>query len=206
VAGKPFVEHQVELLRSHGLEDIVFCLGYRGEQVEACLGDGSRWGARLRYCYDGPRLLGTGGALKRALPLLGEAFLVLYGDSYLECDYAAVARAFTDSKLQGLMTVFRNDGAFDRSNVLFRDGRILRYDKRDSTHEMRHIDYGLGALKVAALDRYSADDPLDLAQVYQDLLSNGQLAAYEVADRFYEIGSPEGLAETSRYLSSRNLF
>jgi NDP-sugar pyrophosphorylase family protein len=203
VAGKPFAAHQLELLRRHGLQEVVFCLGHLGEQVEAALGDGSAWGLRLRYAYDGPHLLGTGGALRRALPLLGEAFFVLYGDAYLDCDYAAVGAAFQAAGTLGLMTVFRNSGRWDKSNVHFADGRIWRYDKSSTTTEMRHIDYGLGVLRAEALAAYPPGEMLDLARIYQDLLDRGQLAAYEVTRRFYEIGSPEGLAATRRFLARR---
>ena len=203
VAGRPFAVEQLELLRRNGLADIVFCLGHLGEQVEAALGDGRAWGVRLRYVYDGAQLLGTGGALVRALPLLGESFFVLYGDSYLDCDYAAVAAAFQASGRLGLMTVFRNAGQWDASNVHYDRGRIWRYDKRRPTPEMQHIDYGLGLLTAEALRRYPLGQPLDLAIVYQDLLAADQLAAFEVRQRFYEIGSPAGLAETRHYLQQR---
>ena len=203
VAGRPFAVEQLELLRQNGLTDIVFCLGHLGEQVEAALGDGRAWGVRLHYVYDGPQLLGTGGALLRALPLLGQAFFVLYGDSYLDCDYAAAAAAFHASGRLGLMTVFRNAGQWDSSNVHYHQGRILRYDKRQRTPEMQHIDYGLGILTAEALRRYPPGQVLDLASVYQDLLAADQLAAYETQQRFYEIGSPAGLAETRRYLQDR---
>jgi NDP-sugar pyrophosphorylase family protein len=201
VAGRPFAEHQLALLRRAGVERVVLCVGFLGEQVEAALGDGRRLGLRLAYAHDGGTLLGTGGALRQALPLLGDAFLVLYGDSYLECDYAAVSRAFLESGKLGLMTVFRNDGRWDSSNVEYRDGRILRYDKRDRTPAMTHIDWGLGALHAGALAGHPEGQPLDLATVYQGLLARDELAAYEVDRRFYEIGSPEGLEETRRHLS-----
>jgi NDP-sugar pyrophosphorylase family protein len=203
VAGKPFVAHQLELLRSRGVRRVVLCLGHLGEQVEAFVGGGSAFGLEIACSYDGDRLLGTGGALRRALPALGDGFLVLYGDSYLDCDYADVARTFVEAGTLGLMTVFRNEGRWDASNVLFRDGRILRYSKRDRSPEMEHIDYGLGALRAAAFEPYAEGAPLDLATVYEDLLGRGQLAGYEVARRFYEIGSPEGLEETRRLLSAR---
>ena len=201
VAGKPFAAHQLELLRRHGSTEVVFCVGYLADQVQTALGDGSRWGMRLQYVFDGPTLLGTGGALRRALPRLGDAFLVLYGDSYLECDYAAVEQAFKDSGKLGLMTVYRNDDHWDRSNVLFSDGRILRYDKHSRTPDMRHIDYGLGAFRVEPFDHYAAEQAFDLAEVYQDLIAKDQLAGFEVAERFYEIGSPEGLEETRQHLA-----
>ena len=141
--------------------------------------------------FDGGTLLGTGGALKRALPVLGDAFFVLYGDSLLTCDLPAVERAFRASGRAGLMTVFRNDDRWDRSNVLFEDGRLLRYDKVNRTPDMRHIDYGLGVLTDRALAPVPPDRPFDLAAVYQRLLADGDLAGFEVTDRFYEIGSPK---------------
>lgn len=200
VAGRPFAEHQVELLARAGVARIVFCVGYLGEMLEDRLGDGGRWGVEIRYSHDGPKLLGTGGALRRALPLLGEAFLVLYGDAYLECDYAAVEAAFRASGARGLMTILRNEGRWDRSNVVFRGGRIVRYDKRQPSDEMQYIDYGLGALRSAALDSIPQDEPFELADVYQRLVAADQLTAFVVTKRFYEIGSPAGLVETEEHL------
>ena len=203
VAGKPFIVHQMELLQRNGVTHLVLCLGYLGEQVQAELGDGSRWGMRVDYMFDGPELLGTGGALRRALPLLGEAFFVLYGDSYLDCDYAAVESAFRTSSKMGLMTVFHNTNLWDRSNVVFENGCIQYYDKKILVPDMEYIDYGLGILQASVLKRYPADHALDLATVYQDLLAQDQLAGYEVSQRFYEIGSPAGLQETREYISKK---
>jgi NDP-sugar pyrophosphorylase family protein len=200
VAGKPFIAHQLALLRAAGIRRAVLCVAHLADQIEAVVGDGRGFGVEVAYSHDGGGPLGTGGALRQALPLLGDRFLVLYGDSYLRCDYAAIGRAFAASGLLGLMTVYRNDGQFDRSNVSFRDGRIVRYDKTPGLPDMTHIDYGLGALAAGALaDR--PDGPLDLAAVYQDLLARGQLAGYEVHERFYEIGSPAGLEDMRRLLS-----
>lgn len=203
VAGKPFIEHQLELLHRHGFNRIVLCVGYLGEMVKAALGDGRRWGMDLNYVFDGETLLGTGGALRKALPLLGEKFLVLYGDTYLDCDYAAVGAAFVASGKLGLMTVFRNANRWDRSNLLFVDGRIVRYDKQHPDPEMQHIDYGLGALQAKVFDAYPADTKIDLAMIYQDLLARDELAGFEVSQRFYEIGTPAGLDETRRYLKEK---
>lgn len=203
IAGRPFAEHQVELLRTENIAHVVWLVGHRADQIEATLGDGSRWGMRFTYVHDGPILLGTGGAVRRALPHLGRAFFVMYGDSFLECDFAAVERAFRESGRSGLMAVFRNEGRFDTSNVECSGGRIVRYDKRNWDAGMQHIDWGLGAFAAAAFEQYPADQPLDLARVYQDLLAAGDLAAFEVSRRFYEIGSPEGLADTEAYLRGR---
>ena len=204
VAGQPFAVHQIELLRRHGIANITFLVGHLGEMIGATLGDGSRWGVRLRYIFDGPHALGTGGAVRRALPELGEPFFVLYGDSYLECDYAAVEQSFLTSGRSGLMTVCRNDDRWDRSNVLFADGRIVRYDKQHRTPEMRHIDYGLGAFRHSAFAGRGDDEAFDLAALYQNLLARDDLDGYEVPTRFYEIGSPAGLEETREYLARKD--
>lgn len=201
VAGKPFIVRQIELLQRNGLTRIVLCLGYLGEQIQSALGDGRQLNVRLEYSFDGPALLGTGGALRKAARLLGESFFVLYGDSYLECDYAAVETAFLARKKLGLMTVYRNANRWDRSNILFADGTIRRYDKKNPSSDMEHIDYGLGVLHESALDPYPPDSPFDLATLYADLIARDQLAGYEVSSRFYEIGSESGLAELRRHLA-----
>jgi NDP-sugar pyrophosphorylase family protein len=202
VAGRPFAEHQIELLRRNGVSEIVFLVGHLGDMVRDRLGDGARFGVRLRYVFDGPRPLGTGGAIHRALPELADPFFVLYGDSYLECDYAAIERAFVAGRAAGLMTVCENDDRWDRSNVRFVDGRIEAYDKTGSTPGMRHIDYGLGAFRREAFGGRGDDEAFDLAALYQQLLAEGRLQAFEVRGRFYEIGSPVGLEETRAHLSS----
>ena len=203
VAGRPFAEHQLRLLHDAGIHDVVFCVGYLGEMVEEALGDGSRFGLSIRYSYDGEQLRGTGGALIRALPLLGDAFLIMYGDSYLDCDYAAVARTFLESGKLGLMAVIRNEGRWDKSNVLFENGHLVRYDKKNRTPDMLYIDYGLGALRHEALAGDSTQTALDLADVYHDLSLRNELAGYEMHERFYEIGSPKGLQEANDYISGR---
>jgi MurNAc alpha-1-phosphate uridylyltransferase len=201
VAGKPFIVHQLALLRAAGIRRVVLCVAHLADQIEAVLGDGSAHGVEIAYSHDGELLLGTGGALRQALPLLGDRFLVLYGDSYLTCDYAAIARAYLASGKLGLMTVYENHGQYDASNVEFRDRRVLRYDKTPGITGMTHIDYGLGGFAASAFSGYSPDDRLDLAEVYQDLLARGELFGYEVLERFYEIGSAAGLEETRRLLS-----
>jgi N-acetyl-alpha-D-muramate 1-phosphate uridylyltransferase len=200
VAGQPFIAHQLTLLRSQQITDVVLCVGHLAEQIEAFVGDGRAWGVRVRYSVDGPVLLGTGGALRQAQPLVGDTFFVMYGDSYLRCDFAAVARAFSESRQLGLMTVFRNDNTLGASNVRFEQGRILKYDKVTRDPEMRHIDYGLAVLTSAALASYPTDRPFDLVAVYQDPLAARQLAACEVPERFFEIGSPDGLRDTEALL------
>ena len=203
VGGRPFIAHQLALLSRHGLTDIVLLVGHLGEMLRDTLGNGAGYGVRLRYVFDGPGQLGTGGAVRGVLADLGEAFFVLYGDSYLECDYEAIEQAFLASGKSALMTVCRNDDQWDRSNVQFEDGRVVKYDKVNRSPEMHHIDYGLGAFRRAAFASRSVSAAFDLATVYQDLLVRGDLAGYEVRTRFYEIGSPSGLEETRAYLEAK---
>jgi NDP-sugar pyrophosphorylase family protein len=203
VAGRPFAEHQVEWLNGQGITRVVFLVGYLGEKIENALGDGSRFGLRIEYVFDGPTLLGTGGALRRASAFLGDAFFVMYGDSYLDCPLPEIERAFRASGSPALMTVLHNEDRWDKSNVRFEGGKILAYDKRNRTSEMKHIDYGLGVLRASALAGYPEGAPFDLALVYQELAAAGELAAYEVHSRFYEIGTPQGLEETRAHLSAR---
>lgn len=203
VAGRPFAEHQVDWLRGQGVERVVFLVGYLGEKIQEALGDGRRFGLALEYVFDGPTLLGTGGALRRARAALGESFFVMYGDSYLDCPLPEIERTWRASGAPALMTVLHNEDRWDASNVSFADGRILTYDKRRRTPEMKHIDYGLGVLAAEALEPYPAEAPFDLADVYQDLAARGALAAYEVETRFYEIGTPRGLEETRAHLEAR---
>ncbi|KAB2960853.1 MAG: NTP transferase domain-containing protein [Candidatus Methylomirabilis oxygeniifera] len=203
VNGEPFIAHQLRLLRANGIERVIICAGYLGEVVQAYVGDGARFGLQAAFSFDGSRLLGTGGAVKKALPLLGDAFFVLYGDSYLPCDYRAVQTAFTSSGRLSLMTVFRNDGHWDTSNVEFVNGRVVAYNKQHRTPGMHYIDYGLGIFTHSAFEIVPDGRSYDLAALYQDLLTKGELAAYEVGQRFYEIGSLEGLEETRRYLAEQ---
>jgi NDP-sugar pyrophosphorylase family protein len=200
VADEPFLAHQLRLLRSRGIRRVVLCLGYLGDMVEQQFRDGDQYGIKIEYSFDGPQLLGTGGALKRALPMLNRQFFVLYGDSYLPIEYGSVARAFCDSGKPALMTVFKNDGRWDSSNVDFRGEEIRRYDKETRTEDMRYIDYGLGVFRREALANWPDDRAFDLADVYRDLTERKQLAGFEVKQRFYEIGSAGGLAELDSLL------
>jgi len=214
VAGKPFLAHQLELLHARGIRHAVLCIGYLGEMIQREFGNGKAFGVRLDYSFDssrrsaakadGPKLLGTGGAIKRALPLLGNEFFVLYGDSYLPVDYRPIADFFRRSGKLGCMTVYRNEGRYDTSNVVFRDGGIAVYDKKNRPAEMRHIDYGLSLFKASVFESYSACQPFDLAEVMGKLVREKQLAGFEVPQRFYEMGSPAGLAELETLLQSKS--
>jgi NDP-sugar pyrophosphorylase family protein len=204
VNGEPFIAHQLRLLRHNQIERVVLCVAHLGEEIQKVIGDGARFNLHVDYSFDGPRLAGTAGAIKSALPLLEDNFLVLYGDSYLEFDYQAAWHSFNASQKLSLMTVFANEGRWETSNVEYDGVRIISYDKQNATPRMRHVDYGLGIFKKAAFDWVPDQQPYDLAQLYQEMLRQDELAAFEVTNRFYEIGSVAGLRETREYLAARS--
>ncbi len=201
VAGKPFLFHQLGLLASHGARRVVICVGYLGEQIETAVG--GRFGDTVvEYSYDGPVPAGTLGAVRAALPRLGDRFLVLYGDTYLRIDYVGFATAWEESGCAGAMAVLRNAGRWDVSNAAYQAGRVLRYDKFAPTTDMEWIDYGLGGLTAAALEQVAASET-ELAALYSLLADRGRLFGFPATERFYEIGTPAALRETEDFLSMR---
>jgi len=201
VRGEPFIGHQLRLVRARGVKRVVLCVGYLGGMIREFVGDGRAFGLEVEYSWDGAQPLGTAGAVRAALPLLGESFFLMYGDSYLPCDYRAAERAFRKAGKQGLLTVFRNDGQWDASNVELREGRIVAYSKRQNPR-MRHIDYGLEVFARSAFADL-AESPCDLTAVYQSLLARDQLAALEIGERFYEVGSFEGIGALEERLARK---
>jgi MurNAc alpha-1-phosphate uridylyltransferase len=203
VTGKPFIVRQLEYLRQQGVSHVVLCIGYLGEVIQEVVGTGTNFDLQISYSVDGPTLLGTGGALKKALPLLGDHFFVLYGDSFLPVNFSAVQEAYEQSQQQALMTVLQNGDQWDKSNVLFAGGQLLEYNKRSPRPKMAYIDYGLGIVSATVFDQYPADRPFDLADVYEALSLRGHLAGLEVHERFYEIGSHTGLKEAEEYFLTK---
>ena len=203
VAGEPFICRQLEYLHGQGVHRVVLCTGYLGEMIQSVVGDGSRFGLEVHYSADGPVLLGTGGALKQALPFLGDHFFVLYGDSFLPVNFGEVEQYFFKSEEPALMTVLENSGRWDKSNVLFRDGVLEEYCKNAPRSGMSFIDYGLGVLKSQVLEEYPINQAFDLADIYHALSTQGKLAGFEVQERFYEIGSHAGLKETEMYFLNK---
>jgi len=200
VAGQPFIFHQLEYLRKQGISSVVLCVGFLGEMIQKFVSNGSRWDMHISYSPDGPDLLGTGGALRQALPLLGDHFFILYGDSYLPINFSDVEKTYLTSGKKGLMTVHKNRNQWDKSNVEFDLGTIIEYNKTITRPTMQHIDYGLGILNGSLLNSYPAKQSFDLSKVYSDLTLMKELAGYEVFERFYEIGSHQGIADTQAYL------
>lgn len=202
VAGKPFIFHQLQYLRKQGIKKVVLCVGYLCEMIEEEVGDGSKFDIDISYSYDGDFLLGTGGSIKKALPFLDENFYVLYGDSFLPIHFKPIEDFFFGCKKPALMTIILNENKWDKSNVIFNDGLVLEYNKNEPRSEMKFIDYGLGVLSKSLFDTYEEKVAFDLADLYHLLSTQNQLAGFKVKERFYEIGSHQGIKETELYLSA----
>lgn len=207
VAGRPFVHHQLDWLRNQGVRNVVFCIGYRGAQLREFVRNGGVWGLSVRYVDEGEDLRGTAGALRRALDedALAESFTVVYGDSFLPVELAPIWKAFQEIGGRALMAVFRNENRWDASNVLYEDGRVVEYDKRNAgaRAELAWIDYGLAVLaRDLVAERVEPGETADLADLYRELSLEGELAGFEVSERFYEVGSLEGVAALERYFAT----
>ena len=203
VAGEPFIAHQLRELARQGIQNVVICVGYLGEQIEEFVKDGSEYGIYVQYSYETNVLLGTGGAIRNTLHLLNDDFFVLYGDSWLDIDYRSVYESFQNSGKTALMTVYRNEGRWDTSNVEMDGNRIIFYSKTKRNPRMTHIDYGLGILKQNIFEHYPEGANFDLAEIYESLSDSERLASFEAKNRFYEIGSHDGLKELNEILQER---
>jgi NDP-sugar pyrophosphorylase family protein len=210
ILGEPFVHHQLRLLASQGVREVVYVIGFRGEQIRSDVGDGGRFGLNVSYVDEGDQLHGTGGALRFAYETgwLDDVFGVVYGDSYLPVDLRPVLVAFDSSGCPALMTVIRNDDRWDRSNAVYRHGRVTKYDKRTHARDpqMRWIDFGLSVLRREVIEWIPSGGAVcDLGDVFHKLSLRGDLAGYEVGTRFFEVGSPEGVAALETYLASTKM-
>jgi NDP-sugar pyrophosphorylase family protein len=202
IAGRPFLAWQLEALTRSGFSDVLLCISHLGAQIRDFLGDGSAFGVTAAYSEDGPKLLGTGGALRRALDSLQPRFLVTYGDSYLPFDYSAPLRDLeAHSEALGTMSVFENAGAWDQSNTEVRGEHVVRYEKGGTDAALRYIDYGAIALCREVIAERPEQVAFGLDQVQTELAQLGKLRAYRAAERFYEVGSEVGIRDLEAKLS-----
>ncbi|MCX7833379.1 MAG: sugar phosphate nucleotidyltransferase, partial [Ignavibacteria bacterium] len=197
IAGKPFIYRQFEIFKRNNIKKVVLCLGVHGKKIEDYIKGQKNFFSdfEIYYSYDYPDLLGTGGSVKNAFKYLGNSFFVIYGDSYLNINFTDVSSLFEISNKLGLMTVFKNSGLYDKSNVVFQNGKIIEYDKMRTNENMKYIDYGLGILNKKAFEPFKTEKKFDLVEVYKYLIRIDELIGYEVKERFYEIGSKKGLEE-----------
>ncbi len=197
---KPFLEYQIELLKKSGLVDILLCAGYLGSQIKDYFGDGKKFGVSLSYSEEKQELVGTGGALKKAENLLEDEFFVMYGDSYLLLDYQEITRYFHNFNKRGLMVVYKNHNQFDKSNLVVKNGLVKLYDKKGVNPEMVYIDEGISILKKEILGSFPSNKTFALDEVFQRLIRGKELLAFQTKQRFYEIGSAEGLDDFKKLI------
>jgi NDP-sugar pyrophosphorylase family protein len=197
--GRPFLEYQLDLLRTAGIRNIVLCVGHLGRQIEGYFGDGQKHGVSIRYSYEDTPL-GTAGALKNAVSMLGDVFCCMYGDSYLSVDFPAVMRYFEAHDKLALMTVFENHDRFDKSNTAVKGNLVSKYDKQMMSGDMVYIDYGVSVFRKRVLDMVPDGRFYSLEDLFPRLIALKELIAYEVTERFYEIGSPQGLRDFKEYI------
>jgi len=200
--GKPFLEHQLQSLRNAGVANVVLCIGHMGEQIKRYFGNGERFGVDIEYSVETVPM-GTAGALKHARPLLRDVFFVMYGDSFLFVDFARILNHFETSNKLALMTVYRNHDRYDGSNTVVESDLVKLYSKKERTQGMTYIDYGVNLFRKEVLDMIPADEFHSLEDLFPRLIDSGQLLAYEIAERFYEIGSTQGLQEFRQFVESR---
>jgi len=204
VLGKPFIFYQLYYLQKQGIKKVVICIGHMGEMIQSAVGDGSKFNLKISYSSDGSKLLGTGGAIKKALPRLGDEFFILYGDTFLPINFNLVQEAYFSDNYPLLMTVLKNNGRWDRSNVLLKKNNLVDYNKQKSTNSMHYIDYGLSIISADIFKNYDQNSYIDLSEIYEELSKYNKIKALEVFERFYEIGTPKSLLETEKYFLKLN--
>lgn len=204
IQGKPFLWHQINLLKKNGIYDIVLCIGYKGEQIEKYFGGGGKFGVNIQYSKDGKKLLGTGGAIKKAEPLLEDIFLTMYGDSYLPFDFQKAIDFFKKSNTMGLMAVFKNTDWHESSNVEVGNNLVKSYSKKRKTKEMKYLDYGLSIFKKEALQYIPKNKFYDLSELHKTVVKKKELLAYIAKQRPCEIGSFKGLEEFKKYIANKS--
>ena len=199
ILGKPFLEYQLELLRKGGIKNIVLCIGHMGEQIEKHFGNGRKYGVSIKYSLE-DKLLGTAGALKKAKVLLNDTFFTMYGDSYLFLDFSAAMRYFNSQSKLALMTVYKNYDRYDRSNTVVEGNLVKKFSKQERTEDMVYIEYGANIFKKEALKMVPENQFYSLDDLFPRLIEMEELLALEVKERFYEVGSPQGLREFEEYM------
>lgn len=204
IKGKPFIEWQLELLVENNIKKVIYCVSHKSELIVNHFANANHKDIEILFSFDSPLQLGTGGALKNALPLLGQEFMVLYGDSYLPISFGEIENSFKKSNLTSLMTIYKNFYNIDASNVTYRDGIIISYNKNLRSHEMAYIDYGLSIFKSSVFET-SPNNAFDLSELQSSLSANGLLSGFEVYNRFYEIGSIQGILDFTEFIERHKL-
>ncbi len=197
--GEPLLEYQLELLKRGGIKDIVLCVSHMGEQIERHFGNGREYGVNIKYSVE-DKLLGTAGALKKAETLLNDIFFTIYGDSYVFVDFPAAMRYFKSQKKLALMTVYKNYDRYDRSNTAVEGNLVKKFSKKEKTKDIIYIEYGANIFRKGVMKMIPENQFHSLEELFPHLIEMDELLAFDVKERFYEIGSSQGLKEFKEYI------
>ena len=200
VCDKPFLEYQLELLKNGGINHVLLCIGYMGEQIAEHFGNGRKYGVNITYSTE-ERPLGTAGALKRAESFLKDTFFTMYGEAYLFLDFNEVMRYFRSHSKLALMTVYKNYDLYDKSNTVVEGDLVKKYSKEERTKDTVYIDYGINIFNKEVLKMVPGNNFYSLEELFNDLIEREELLAFEVMERFYEIGSLSGLKDFEQYIN-----
>jgi len=202
IDGKPFLEHQLELLKENDVKNVVVCVGHLGHQIKEYFKKGEKLGMNIKYGDEKENLLGTAGALKNAGDFLADEFFLMYGDSYVPVDFQAITSHFKKFNKKSLMVIYKNADRFDKSNIEIEQDLIKSYDKKNN-QGMLFIDAGVSLLKKEILRLIPPSRNFPLERIYQHLIKEKEMLAYQMRERFYQIGSFEGLEEFKSLIKSR---
>jgi histidinol-phosphate phosphatase family protein len=199
VDGRPFIDFKLASLAALGATDVVLLVGHGGNQLRDHVGTGAVFGLRVTYVDEGDDLLGTGGAIARALPQLADPFWVTYGDTLLEVPMADVERTLEDGDALGVMTTFENRDRWERSNVSIAGGFVTAHEKGAPPGVYQWIDYGMLLLRKTAFGGYQPRWKFDLGDLVRSLVRQRRLAAFPVHERFHDVGTEEAWRETDAW-------
>ena len=198
VGGKPFIFHQLALLKKQNVKDVIISIHHYGDQIRKEIGDGKKFGLSIKYVEDGNEPLGTGGAIKRISKNLKEHFFIMYGDSYLRESFSEILKSFQPNH-GPLMVVYHNQDKFDKSNVMIKNNKIY-YSKSNIQKNSQYIDYGLNIFHFEDLRKFD-EKSFDLSLVQESSSQSGLLQYHIAKERFYEIGTLEGIKDLETFLN-----
>lgn len=199
INGRPFIDWQLELIYRHGIREVVLCTGHLEQPIREHVGNGRKYNLRISYAHE-QAPLGTGGALRQALPLLPDTFFVTYGDSYLESSWAGALHDFRSAQTPAHLVIYPNGNQWDQSNIKITQNHLLYFSHPSQTDQCNFIDYGLSILTRAALEIFPPCG--DLKHEWQRLSMQNQVSFTIAPNRFFEVGSPQGIADLSQHLKS----
>ncbi len=204
ILNKPFIEYQIDLLRKQKVKKLIISIGYRGDEIINFIKNKNYKDIDISFFKDGIKPLGTGGALKKISKKIQGTFIVLYGDSFLPISIKNIEKKFIKSKQDVLLTIYKNNNRFDKSNIKIVNKKIF-YNKFINDSDMKYIDYGLSIIKSKIIKNFTSNKKFDLSDLIYKLCLDRKIAYSIVKKRFYEIGSYKGIKDFKKYIRKKNV-